>query len=100
MIFNSGKAIYFLRNKCKVIYHVKTAFIDVKNIHEISNEGSNTLVSPIFMNWLNAVHEEVNKVLVDVMFNQFHLKYHLESMKHFYLAGKGDFIQNLYDNLK
>lgn len=34
------------------------------------------------------------------MFNQFNLKYHLESMKNFFLVGKGDFIQHLYDNLK
>ncbi len=39
-------------------------------------------------------------VLIDVLMNQFHLKYHMKSMKDFFLCGKGDFIQHLYDSLK
>jgi hypothetical protein len=34
------------------------------------------------------------------LFGQFHLKHHLQSIKSFFLAGKGDFIQHLYDTLK
>ena len=39
-------------------------------------------------------------MLVDTLFGQFNLKYHLQSMKNFFLVGKGDFIQTLYDFLK
>lgn len=46
------------------------------------------------------MHSEVNKVLVETLFGQFNLKYHLQSMKNFFLLGKGDFIQTLYDFLK
>lgn len=31
--------------------------------------------------------------------NKFYLKHHLQSIKKFFLCGKGDFIQQLYDNL-
>lgn len=100
MIFNTGKAIYFLINKCKVLYNVKTPFIETKNIENISAEGSNTIISPIFMTWLRTVYNEVSQVLVSTLFNQFNLKYHFQSIKYFFLVGKGDFIQHLYDNLK
>ena len=38
--------------------------------------------------------------MVDVLMNRFNLKYHLLSMKNFFLCGKGDFIQQLYDSLR
>lgn len=61
MIFITGKAIYFLRNKCKHIYQVKIPFIDINNVFDINSlEGSNTLVSLTFMTWLNSIHKEVN----------------------------------------
>lgn len=100
MIFSAGKAIYFLINKCKVLYQVRTPFIDTRDLATLTAASSNSLVSPAFMGWLRAVHDEINSALVDTLFSQFHLKYHLESMKHFFLCGKGDFIQHLYDNLK
>ena len=42
----------------------------------------------------------MSQVLVDVLNERFHLKYHLLSMKNFFLCGKGDFIQHLYDSLR
>ena len=32
MIFDTGKAIYFLRNKCQVKYNIKTPFFEAKNV--------------------------------------------------------------------
>jgi hypothetical protein len=32
MIFDTGKAIHFLKNKCKLTYYVKTPFFDAKNV--------------------------------------------------------------------
>jgi len=100
MIFITGKTIYFLRNHCKTVYDVVTPFIDTKNIMNSSIEGLTTLISSSFNAWLNAVHSEVNSVLVNVLINQFFLKYHLQSIKYFFLLGKGDFIQQLYDSLR
>lgn len=96
MIFITGKTIYFLRNRCKIIYNVKIPFLDTKGL---IGEGQG-LNLPALTAWLTAVHEEVNQALVDVLLTQFNLKAHLQSMKNFFLLGKGDFIQNLYDSLK
>lgn len=77
MIFSAGKAIYFLINKCKVLYQVRTPFIDTRDLAALSAASSNSLVSPAFLGWLRAVHDEINAALVDTLFSQFHLKYHL-----------------------
>lgn len=76
MIYNSGKAINFLKNK-RNIYNVKTPFFKAENVENIGFEGSNTLMSSAFMNWLTTVHKEVNKVLVETLLIEYNLKYHL-----------------------
>ena len=53
-----------------------------------------------FVSWLQEAHTEVGAQLVDVLRRQFHLKHHLQAMKHFFLCGKGDFIQHLFDSLR
>lgn len=32
MIFSTGKAIHFLLNRCKVLYQVKTPFLDLSTL--------------------------------------------------------------------
>lgn len=89
-IFIAGKSIYFLRNRCKVVYSIKATL----------PEGKNRQLGQVFEEWLEETHREAGSALVEVLKGQFHLKYHLLSMKHFFLCGKGDFIQHLYDNLR
>lgn len=45
-------------------------------------------------------HQEVGAVLVEVLMQRFHLQQHLLAMKDFFLCGKGDFVQQLYDSLR
>jgi hypothetical protein len=92
MIFIAGKTIYFLRNRCKVVYNLRTKFPETKD--------GNGLLGTEFNEWLRETHSEVGAVLVEVLMKQFNLKHHLMSMKHFFLCGKGDFIQHLYESLR
>lgn len=96
MIFSTGKAIHFLLNRCKVLYQVKTPFLETNTLAD----NANSLLTGPFRTWLETVHGEVSRALVETLFGQFHLRHHLLSIKNFFLAGKGDFIQHLYDNLK
>lgn len=57
MIFSAGKAIYFLINKCKVLYQVRTPFIDTRDLASLTAASSNSLVSPAFLGWLRTVHD-------------------------------------------
>ena len=57
MIFSAGKAIYFLINKCKVLYQVKTPFIDTRDLATLTAASSNSLVSSAFLGWLRTVHD-------------------------------------------
>ena len=98
-IFIVGKSIFFLRNRCKIIYEVKTPFIDTKTILEVGQKNTNLLVSTAFTEWLNSIHSEVSQILVETLYKKFHLKEHLTSMKYFFLLGKMDFINSLVDSL-
>lgn len=93
MIFSTGRALHFLVNRCKVLYQVRTPFLE-------GPIESGSLLGGPFRTWLEKVHGEVSRALVDTLFGQFHLRYHLQSLKNFFLAGKGDFIQHLYDTLR
>jgi hypothetical protein len=95
MIFSTGKAIHFLLNRCKVLYQVRTPFLDLSHL-----EDPAALLAGPFRSWLTELHAEVSRALVQTLFGQFHLKHHLQSIKNFFLAGKGDFIQQLYDTLR
>jgi len=95
MIFSTGKAIHFLLNRCKVLYQVKTPFLDLSTLADPAE-----LLAGPFRSWLSQLHGEVSRALVHTLFSQFHLQHHLQSIKHFFLAGEGDFIQQLYDTLR
>jgi gamma-tubulin complex component 3 len=95
MIFSTGKAIHFLLNRCKVLYQVRTPFLDLSALADPA-----ALLAGPFRTWLTALHAEVSRALVETLFGQFHLRHHLQSLKNFFLAGKGDFIQHLYDTLR
>ena len=95
MIFSTGKAIHFLLNRCKVTYQVRTPFLAQTALADPA-----ALLAGPFRSWLSQLHAEVSRALVETLLGQFHLRHHLQSVKYFFLAGKGDFIQQLYDTLK
>lgn len=107
MIFNAGnfinklgKTIYFLKNRCRCNYSIPIPFIDHEKILNEDICESSNILSTEFKKWLTAVYEDLSQTLVSELKNQFLLKFHLESMKLFFLMGKGDFIQHLVDTLK
>jgi len=99
-IFNEGKTIYFLKNRCKCNYSIPIPFIDPQKILSYDIYESSNILSPDFKKWLTSVYENLSSTLVNELKKQYNLKYHLNSMKCFYLMGKGDFVQHLVDTLK
>ena len=97
-IFMTGKNVFFLRIKCKVLYDMKTPFLEMADI-VTSSKNTNLLVSQKFTQWLNDMHDEVNRERVLALHRKFHLTQHLASMKHFFLMGKMDFINDLIDSM-
>lgn len=52
-----------------------------------------------FKRWLRVISDRAHKELMDVLFNKFKLKMHLDAVKRFLLMGQGEFIHNLMDSL-
>lgn len=102
VFFNSiqGKTIHFLKNKCKCNYSIPIPFINPSKILNYDICESSNILSPEFKKWLTSVYEDLSEKLVTEMKQRYNLKYHLGSMKYFFLMGKGDFIQQLVDTLK
>lgn len=95
-----GKTIHFLKNKCKCNYSIPIPFINPSKILNYDICESSNILSPEFKQWLTSVYEDLSEKLVRQMKQNYNLRYHLGAMKHFYLMGKGDFIQQLVDTLK
>ena len=55
-IFMTGKNVFFLRNRCKVLYKIQTPFFETSNIVTTS-KNTNLLASNKFTTWLNQVHD-------------------------------------------
>ena len=89
-----------MKNHFKIDYQLDVPFFNVKSALSDKLYESTSILSPEFKSWLKEVSEKLNKYLVNVMFQQFNLREHLNAVKMFYLTGKGDFIQSLMESLK
>ena len=96
---NLGKTISFLKNRCRCNYSIPIPFIDHEKILCQDIYESSNILSVEFKRWLTTVYENLSSTLVNEMKHQYNLASHLNSMKCFYLMGKGDFVQHLVDTL-
>jgi hypothetical protein len=95
MIFNAGnmlfyrvgKTIQFLKDKCSCNFSPSIAFINPTQIINSNICESLNILSAEFKKWLRSVYAELSQKLVGVLTQDFSLKYHLQSMKHFFLMG-------------
>lgn len=97
MIFNIGKTINFLKKCCDHDYKIDVELIDVKVLFKQGDLSSS--FPDEFKHWLRLISDRAHKELMDVLFNKFKLKMHLDAVKRFLLMGQGEFIHNLMDSL-
>ncbi len=96
---NQGKTISFLKNRCRCNYSIPIPFIDHEKILSQDIYESSNILSVDFKRWITTVYDNLSSTLVNELRTQYNLGYHLDSMKFFYLMGKGDFVQHLVDAL-
>lgn len=56
-IFNAGKTLYFLKNRCNEDYHLEIPYFDSKSILIDQINESTTILSPAFKLWLKSISD-------------------------------------------
>jgi gamma-tubulin complex component 3 len=87
-IFLGGKTVFFLRSLCGI------------TIDQLKSEQD-------FTHWDDGMQEAIlhqfayiNGIMMNVLFEKYHLKDHFVALKNFLLLGQGDFIQSLITELE
>ena len=92
-MFMMGKSMYFLKRCCNQKEYILEGKFSKGNWPNIFKEDEQ------FEKWIEEGYDAINKKMMSVLMQDFHLAEHLESLRKYLLLGQGDFIQALIDNL-